>query len=108
MSPLLFSLYINEIGKILEKHQIHFGLFADDLTIWKIDKNLSSIEKCLQKAVDEINNFFSNKGLKLNGKKCIYTIFSSKPKDRINLFITEQEIEYQENPKSLGIFFDPK
>ncbi len=108
LSPLLFSLYINEIGKILERHQIHFGLFADDLTIWKIHEKLSEIELVLQKAIDDINRFFNNKGLKLNGKKCIYTIFTSKPKDRIKLYISEQEIEYQENPKSLGIFFDSK
>jgi retron-type reverse transcriptase len=33
LSPLLFALFINDIGKLLEQHNIHFALFADDLTI---------------------------------------------------------------------------
>jgi hypothetical protein len=108
LSPLLFSLFINEIGKILERHDIYFALFADDLTIWKIHKDLFTIQAILQSAFDEINTFFIQKGLKLNESKCIYTIFTIKLKDRIHLMINNVPIDYCQNPKTLGIFFDPK
>ena len=108
LSPLLFALYINDLGKLLDKHNINFALFADDVTIWSIERSLFTIERLLQLAINEINEFFVQKGLKLNGKKCIYTIFTTKPKDRINLFISNEIIQYEQNPKLLGIYFDPK
>jgi hypothetical protein len=108
LSPILFSLYINKIGYILEKHDLLFGLFADDLTIWKIDDTLDVIKDTLQNAINDINNFFNEKGLKLNEKKCTYTLFTSKPKERIELIINNEQINYEPNPKCLGIYFDPK
>jgi hypothetical protein len=108
LSPILFSLYINKIGYILEKHDLLFGLFADDLTKWKIDDKLDVIKDTLQNAINDINNFFNEKGLKLNEKKCTYTLFTSKPKERIELIINNEQIKYEPNPKCLGIYFDPK
>jgi hypothetical protein len=69
LSPILFSLYINKIGFILEKHDLLFGLFAYDLTVWKIDDTLDVIKDTLQNAIYDIKNFFNEKGLKLNEKK---------------------------------------
>ncbi len=108
LSPLLFSLFINGIGKILERHDIHFALFADDLTIWKIDKDIYKIQDILQKTIDDINSFFGSKGLKLNESKCVYTLFTKKSDERLDLKINDYPIEYFTNPKSLGIYFDPK
>ena len=108
LSPLLFALYINELGTLLDKHDVQFALFADDVTIWSIERNLFTIELLLQLAINEINDFFIRKGLKLNSKKCIYTVFTTKPKDRLNLFISNEIIQYEQNPKLLGIYFDPK
>jgi hypothetical protein len=64
LSPILFSLYINKIGKILENHDLLFGLFADDLSIWKIDDKLDVIKDTLKNAINDIDNFFNEKGLK--------------------------------------------
>ena len=50
LSPILFSLLINGIGKMLDKHEIRYAIFADDLTIWKIGPRIDHIEKTLQKA----------------------------------------------------------
>ena len=50
LSPILFSLLINDIGKVLHKHDILYALFADDLVIWKIGSRIDHIEKALQKA----------------------------------------------------------
>jgi hypothetical protein len=123
LSPLLFSIYVNDIGNILDRHDINFGLFADDLSIWAIKPDLLAIEQTLQPAINDIKQFFDSKCLKLNEKKCIYTfdawlgmlrclanpcLFTNKPKDRINLQINNHRIEYEQHPKSLGIYFDPK
>jgi hypothetical protein len=54
LSLILFSLYINKIGKLLEKHDLLLGLFADDLSIWKIDDKLDVIEDTLLNAINDI------------------------------------------------------
>ncbi len=46
--------------------------------------------------------------MKLNEKKCTYTIFTSKPIERISLNVSNVPVQYEEHPKSLGIYFDPK
>ena len=101
---------MNDIGNILGKiDNLNFALFADDLTIWTSSKNLITIKSTLQQATTAIKSFFTNIGLKLNEKKCEYTIFThNRSKQRINLTINNQEIEYTNNPKVLGIIFDPK
>ena len=109
LSPLLFSLFINEIGSILDKLDVHFALFADDLTIWKIHSEIDSIEQTLQLATNAINLIFTNIGLKLNEKKCQYSIFTSKRSHlSINIFINNKLIDYVTNPVILGISFDKK
>ena len=62
LSPLLFSLFINDVGKALEKHDIKFALFADDLTIWKNHKDISIITHELQRATNTVSNFFTGIG----------------------------------------------
>ena len=109
LSPLLFSLFINDIGKCLEKYDIYFALFADDLTIWKNHKELSVIQTELQKATNAVNNFFKKSGLTINIRKCEYSIFTLKDCNaRIKLKIGQVPIEYNKNPKILGIYFDTK
>jgi len=107
---LLFSLYINEIGNILDKLDIDFALFADDLTIWKSDEKLDKIVPILQNATDKIDTFFNKRGLSLNCKKCEYTIITNqkKPPDKLKITIKDKEIQYNENPKLLGITLDKK
>jgi exonuclease III len=109
LSPLLFSLFINEIGYILERFDLDFALFADDLTIWKIDKDISNINSILQTASTEVYSFFNNIGLNLNTTKCEYSIFSNIRKAlELNLVINGIVINYSANPKILGIHFDKK
>ena len=109
LSPLLFSLFINDIGKCLEKFNVRFALFADDLTIWKGDKNILTIQKELQKAASKVYEFFKNIGLTINIKKCEYSIFSAgNCEDTLRLKIGLTPIEYNKNPKILGVYFDTK
>ena len=108
LSPLLFSLFINNIGNLLDKHKINFALFADDLTIWCCEKDIKVMDKILQSATIEVANFFRDIGLAINISKCEYTLFEkSCSDDKLSLLINNSRIEYAQNPKVLGIFFDP-
>ncbi len=44
----------------------------------------------------------------MNEKKCTYTLFTNNPKERIELFFSNEQINYEPNPKCIGINFDPK
>ena len=66
LSPILFSLLINDIGKVLDKHDILYALFADDLVIWKIGSRIDQIERALQKATSAVFKFFEKISLNIN------------------------------------------
>ena len=109
LSPILFSLLINGIGKILKKFNLKYALFADDLTIWKIHSRINHIQKTLQTATTAIIKFFTKINLKVNSKKCQYSIFTNIRKElKMKILINNQEIEYNPNPVILGITFDKK
>jgi hypothetical protein len=109
LSPLLFSLFINGIGKELDKLDIKFALFADDLTIWVVNKINKYIEKRLQSACDTVYKYFNKIGLKLNEKKCEYSIISNDhSKQTLNLTINNKKVSFNQNPKVLGIHLDPE
>ena len=109
LSPILFSLLINEIGKVLDKHDLHYALFADDLVIWKIGTRIDYIEKKLQRATTAILNFFEKICLNINEKKCLYSVFTKKRiTPTLNIRVKETPIKYTSNPVILGITFDKK
>ncbi|CAF0948508.1 unnamed protein product [Brachionus calyciflorus] len=111
LSPLLFSLFINDICKILSTTSIKFCMFADDLTIWVTHKRFRHIKKKLQIGINKINSFFKKIGLKINEKKCQQSLFTFKRSTLLNdlkLSINNQTIDYCTNPIILGIEFDTK
>ena len=109
LSPMLFSLLINEIGKVLDKFKINYALYADDLTIWKIHSRKDVIQKALQQASTAINKFFLKIGLNINEKKCLYSTFSNK-RSALNfeILINNTPIQYTPNPCVLGVILDKK
>lgn len=62
LSALLFALYINDIAKKLRTLNVHFALFADDITIWCTNKNINKIERNLQKDTKIMLNFANKWG----------------------------------------------
>ena len=109
LSPLLFSILINRIGNLLDEIGIEFALFADDLVVWVIDNDLKRIQSKLQLASDIIYNFFKSIKLKLNEKKCEYTVITNKRASiKLDIIVNNKLISYAENPRVLGVYLDPK
>jgi len=76
LSPLLFSLFINNINRVLRHSRIL--CFADDI---KLFLRVGSIDDCLnlQSYLDSFVNWFKNIGLSLNVFKCkIFTYTRSR------------------------------
>ena len=112
ISPILFSIYISDISK--ELSDTH-GLFADDISIWKSNKNLSYLERLLQKEIDKVAHFCQSWCLSVNIAKTTYTVFTTagkrntyEKKYTLQLKISNSQIVLEHSPKFLGITFDPK
>ena len=71
LGPILFSLYTSPISEIIQKHDVLYHQFADDITIFTgasyLDPHpsLTKISEC----ITELNLWFSNNHLMLNPNK---------------------------------------
>lgn len=105
LAPLLFSIFINDIGDDIECNIL---LFADDL---KLYRTIETINDCLvlQKDLDTLNRWCITNKLPLNIQKCKYITFTLK----INFIefiysIDNSPLNRQKQIKDLGVEFDQK
>jgi hypothetical protein len=111
LSPTLYSIYIADICKLLDKYAIQYHLYADDIIIYFTTNGLS-IEDIQQKINDLMNDiqvYMTLKHLKLNSDKTEIMHLSHKPRlnlklNRIN--INDDCINLKMAIKSIGYIFD--
>ena len=105
LGPLLFIIYINDIGKDLSSHT---GLFADDCTI---STGVSSYHDCLS-LQDDLNSLFrwANKWqLALNTSKCkVMCISRKRNPPTFQYHINNNNLEWVETFKYLGVKLNNK
>ena len=107
LGPLLFSLYINDIGEIMEG--IDFCLYADDL---KMQKRIESVADAhhLQASLDRLQSYVNENQLQLNIKKCIVRSFTTKTSNAMlhHYSIDGKILSRQDEVRDVGIIFDCK
>ena len=110
LSPLLFSIFINDIPKPDKKFRNFSLLFADDLGCAFSFKKPGNLSKIINTYLKSLNDWFVKWRLNLNVSKCSYTVFAkgSKKEDKLSLKICQNVIPYQKNPIFLGIQFDER
>ena len=113
-SPLLFSLFINDIVVTATDSPVKIALFADDIAIWFSHINKRVIQSNIQLIINCIHNYCYENNLKLNVKKTSYTLFAKNGYRRdylrnstLELSIDNESIERVLNPRLLGITLDP-
>mgnify|MGYP000512335400 FL=1 len=105
LGPLLFNLFINDIGSNLN---VNFLLYADDL---KIFKRIDSLDDChsLQQNLDQINNWCFNNNLQLNLEKCSMVSFTTKTTIIKNEYLlSNNSVSRLDTFRDLGVTFDSK
>ena len=120
LSPTLFSCYINDIP-IENNENEHTLLFADDIIYYQsyLFKNKGKLISNAQEKAASVAQIFLNKleywmnmwRLTLAPHKCSQITFSkarSLANDELNISLYSQRIKYEQNPKFLGIVFDPR
>uniref|UniRef100_A0A3P9DQW7 Reverse transcriptase domain-containing protein n=1 Tax=Maylandia zebra TaxID=106582 RepID=A0A3P9DQW7_9CICH len=109
LSPLLFSLYILPLGRIISGFKnISYHLYADDIQLyisfksWELDK-LSTLMDCLK----EINVWMTNNFLQLNADKTECLILAPENiKPQISQHLGAFSSSIKATARNLGIIFD--
>ena len=109
LSPVLFSIYINDI--IFDKTQIkktktESTLFADDLATSCASNKIEIIEKLFKLYMNKLENWLLKWRLSINPSKCQYILFSRGKNAEVNIELFAQKIPGSDSIKFLGLTFD--
>ena len=113
LSPTLFIIMINDI---LDNppEGIKLSLYADDVAIWISSSSLQYCKNQIQKALNILQTWSNKWGLKFSAQKTKAMVFTIKRnilvkhKNLLKLKIDNNEIEFVNNFKFLGLHFDSK
>jgi hypothetical protein len=109
LSPLLFSIYINDIPTKYNKNKSYSLLFADDLVSYFIFDKYNNIQKAINAYIKNIEQWLSLWRLSMAAEKCNYIIFSSTKKNLTNKLkfkMFNKDLTPSDNICFLGIRFD--
>ena len=111
LGPILFTLYMLPLGKIIRKHSIHFHCYADDTQLYlsmkpdEVDQ-LSKFKACLK----DIKSWMTSNYLLLNSDKTEIIVLGPKHlRDQLidgNFTLDGITITSRATVKNLGVTFD--
>ena len=108
ISPLLFSLMINDVYEDIV-NEMGVSLFADDGAIWKRGRNVSFIVLRLQRAITREEEWSYKWGFKFSVEKTKIMLFTRKKiVSEVKLKIYNQELERVKQYTFLGLWFDER
>ncbi len=109
LGPLLFLLYINDLGSI-PKLEFSPKIFADDTNVFVYSSNLSDLKIKCQHTINIISDWMLANRLTINCDKTNYMIFSPSKaaveSSDISLYINASQIKKVTVTKYLGIHID--
>lgn len=108
LGPILFSLYLNDLGRDLKAAKVH--LYADDTILYTTASSVNAAFTQLQSAFNHVQTFLIELKLVLNAKKTKTMSFTqSRSSPNINVSTLDgTEIEGVSSYKYLGIWLDDK
>ena len=105
LSPLLFSLFMNDI---VQTSGIDVNLFADDTPVCASDSSVYRLQQKLQHAVDKLAAWFDSWALSVNNTKSAEMVLTTKRSvPPFALAINGQPISPVLYRKDLGLTFHP-
>jgi hypothetical protein len=112
LGPLLFSIYINDISAVIDKHSISHVIYADDIQLF-MQTQVNDIQQAvlrLESCIFDINSWLTSSHLLLNGNKTEFLIISSKTNakkiPKTEMVINGAKINNSDSVRDLGIMLD--
>ena len=106
-SPILFSLFINDISS--PNNDVAISLFADDLTCYSTNSDIQKSRKNIQDYINRLENWKAKWKTAVQGSKCRYIVFGAYAtieKSLIIFHLLGQIIPKDNEPVFLGIKLD--
>ncbi|GFX29842.1 probable RNA-directed DNA polymerase from transposon BS [Trichonephila clavipes] len=110
LSPLLFSLYIAGIEKIISR-TCEVGLIADDIVLWNSNSDVVHIETAINTTLSDIQIFAEQHKLIFNVSKSTSSFFTTNRRlynYQPQIFMESKSLLYEKHPKYLGYILDPE
>ncbi|GFX32990.1 RNA-directed DNA polymerase from mobile element jockey [Trichonephila clavipes] len=107
-SPLLFTLYVNDMPRT---DLSHLAMFADDTAIITQNKRFSVVISNLQHYISLLELWLTDWKIKVNASKSACLMFTSRPRMPVGLTpvqIFGQPVPWVRVAKYLGLFLDAK
>ena len=108
LGPLLFLIYINDIGDRLLHSSI--DLYADDSTLYSVGKDVAFIQPKVQADVDSVVKWCDANNMLIHPKKSKSMVIGPpnkiKVQPKLEIVINNTHIEQISTQKLLGIFID--
>ena len=106
ISPTLFNIAVNDLSKIVSG--VSFSQYADDIAIWKSNRNLKFVTNKIQENLELIDDWCVKWGFKLSSSKTIAVLFSNKRNKDVQLKLHDKLIDIHSSAKFLGVIFDSR
>ena len=90
---------------------VYLYSYADDITTLSLHHDIQTAQNQLQPYLEKIHKWTVDNDLKLNADKSTSTLFTLHPNEfnyKLNIHINNVLIPTVQNPKILGLTFDPK
>jgi hypothetical protein len=116
LGPVLFSLYLTGIEEVMQKHDIQYVIFADDIQLItttppaQIQSSIRKLEEC----INELSQWLVTHSLALNNAKTEFLILGTSPQlkkcdEGISLIVGGVTIHpNRSSVRDLGVLLDPK
>jgi hypothetical protein len=105
LGPLLFLLYVNDIGNALPEAKIK--LFADDTNIFIFSDNIEMLNQKAQNCIVQLHQWFTVNKLTLNLSKTCFMVFPKVTnQDEFEIIVNNVKLENVNSCKYLGITLD--
>ena len=111
LGPLLFCLHINDLPLYITNPSVILEMFADDTTVHTEHTDIHQIQNLLQQSLNEIQTWTIQNKMAINPQKSNSMVLTTRQKRqlhnyKLNLTISNQNIDQTEEHKLLGIVID--
>jgi hypothetical protein len=115
LGPILFTIYLHAIGSIIQKHDVQYVIYADDIQLFThvTASNISSAINRLQACINDLQSWLKLIQLKMNPGKTEFIILGRKPLIKKvyspsppKLAIGNMEIPAKSSVRDLGFIID--